>query len=100
MKSTGIVRKVDELGRVVLPIELRRTLDIAEKDALEMVQEIKGYKVLKGFRGRPAGDLKALVEIILKCSKMMAENKIQEFDINPLFVQPDGALAVDFRMSK
>ena len=30
MKSTGIVRKVDELGRIVLPIELRRTLDIAE----------------------------------------------------------------------
>jgi len=36
MKSTGIVRKVDELGRVVLPIELRRTLNIAEKDALEI----------------------------------------------------------------
>lgn len=36
MKSTGIVRKVDELGRVVLPIELRRTLDINEKDALEI----------------------------------------------------------------
>lgn len=36
MKSTGIVRKVDELGRVVLPIELRRTLEIAEKDALEI----------------------------------------------------------------
>ena len=36
MKSTGIVRKVDELGRVVIPIELRRTLDIAEKDALEI----------------------------------------------------------------
>jgi len=36
MKSTGIVRKVDELGRIVLPIELRRTLDIAEKDALEI----------------------------------------------------------------
>lgn len=36
VKSTGIVRKVDELGRVVLPIELRRTLDIAEKDALEI----------------------------------------------------------------
>ena len=39
MKSTGIVRKVDELGRVVLPIELRRTLDIAEKDALEIYVE-------------------------------------------------------------
>ncbi|MDI3534034.1 MAG: AbrB family transcriptional regulator, transcriptional pleiotropic regulator of transition state [Thermosediminibacterales bacterium] len=36
MKSTGIVRKVDELGRVVLPIELRRTLNIAKKDALEI----------------------------------------------------------------
>ena len=36
MKSTGIVRKVDELGRIVLPIEMRRTLDIAERDALEI----------------------------------------------------------------
>ncbi|WP_256846878.1 AbrB/MazE/SpoVT family DNA-binding domain-containing protein [Paenibacillus sp. Pae108] len=36
MKATGIVRKVDELGRVVLPIELRRTLGIGEKDALEI----------------------------------------------------------------
>lgn len=36
MKSTGIVRKVDELGRVVIPIELRRTLSIGEKDALEI----------------------------------------------------------------
>lgn len=36
MKSTGIVRRVDELGRVVIPIELRRTLDIEEKDGLEI----------------------------------------------------------------
>lgn len=36
MKSIGIVRKVDELGRIVLPIELRRTLDIAERDELEI----------------------------------------------------------------
>ncbi len=39
MKSTGIVRKVDELGRIVLPIELRRTLDIDVKDALEIYVE-------------------------------------------------------------
>ncbi|MFF5993678.1 AbrB/MazE/SpoVT family DNA-binding domain-containing protein [Lysinibacillus sp. KU-BSD001] len=39
MKSTGIVRKVDELGRVVLPIELRRTLGIEEKDSLEVFVE-------------------------------------------------------------
>ena len=36
MKATGVVRKMDELGRIVLPIELRRTLDIEEKDALEI----------------------------------------------------------------
>ena len=36
LKSTGIVRKVDELGRVVIPIELRRTLTIEEKDSLEI----------------------------------------------------------------
>ena len=36
MKSTGIVRNVDELGRIVLPIELRRTLDIEVKDSLEI----------------------------------------------------------------
>ena len=49
MKSTGIVRKVDELGRIVLPIEMRRTQDIAEKDALEIYVEgssviLKNYK--------------------------------------------------------
>ena len=39
MKSTGIIRKVDELGRIVLPIEMRRTLDIAERDELEIFVE-------------------------------------------------------------
>jgi transcriptional pleiotropic regulator of transition state genes len=44
MKSTGIVRKVDELGRVVIPIELRRTLGIGEKDALEIY--VDGEKIM------------------------------------------------------
>lgn len=39
MKSTGIVRKVDELGRIVLPVEMRRMLDIAERDELEIYLE-------------------------------------------------------------
>ena len=39
MKSTGIVRKVDELGRIVIPIELRRTLDVDIKDSLEIFTE-------------------------------------------------------------
>ena len=39
MKTTGIVRKVDDLGRIVLPIELRRILDIAERDELEIYMD-------------------------------------------------------------
>ena len=38
MKSVGIIRKVDDLGRIVLPAELRRTLDIAEQDAMEIYE--------------------------------------------------------------
>ncbi|MEI3361767.1 MAG: AbrB/MazE/SpoVT family DNA-binding domain-containing protein [Oscillospiraceae bacterium] len=58
MKSTGIVRKVDELGRIVLPIEMRRTLDIAEKDALEIYVEgssviLKKYKPSSIFATAP-----------------------------------------------
>ena len=50
MKSTGIVRKVDELGRVVIPIELRRTLGIAEKDALEIYVDDEKI-ILKKYKG-------------------------------------------------
>lgn len=46
MKSTGITRKVDELGRVVIPIELRRSLGIAIRDSLEIYVEGE-YIVLK-----------------------------------------------------
>lgn len=49
MKSTGIVRKVDELGRIVLPIELRRTLDIAVKDSLGIYMD-GGAVVLKKYQ--------------------------------------------------
>lgn len=56
VKSTGIVRKVDELGRVVLPIELRRNLDINEKDALEIFVDddkiiLKKYEPADIFNG-------------------------------------------------
>lgn len=49
LKSTGIVRKVDELGRIVLPVELRRTLDINERDALEIYVDGTSI-VLKKYR--------------------------------------------------
>ena len=49
MKSTGIVRKVDALGRIVLPIELRRTMDIGDRDAVEICVEGSNI-VLRKYR--------------------------------------------------
>ena len=47
MKATGIVRKVDELGRLVLPVEMRRVLDIAEKDSIEIYVDGDSIILLK-----------------------------------------------------
>lgn len=49
MKSTGIIRKIDDLGRIVLPAELRRSLDIGERDTLEIFVEGSAV-VLKKYR--------------------------------------------------
>lgn len=49
MKATGIVRRVDELGRIVIPKELRRTLDINEGDPLEIFTDGEGI-VLKAYK--------------------------------------------------
>lgn len=48
MKSTGVVRKMDDLGRIVIPIELRRTLDIALRDSLEIYVD-KDKIILRKF---------------------------------------------------
>ena len=54
VKSIGIVRKVDELGRIVLPIELRRTLSIAERDSLEIFVDGDSI-ILKKYEPEPVG---------------------------------------------
>lgn len=48
MKSTGIIRKVDELGRVVIPVELRNKFGIAEKDSIEIFVE-GSFVILKKY---------------------------------------------------
>lgn len=69
MKSTGIVRKVDDLGRVVLPKELRRTLGIEEKDALEIYIDNKNI-ILKKYQPNAEKD-----EVIANLKKMAANAK-------------------------
>jgi acetyltransferase len=69
-----------------------RICPITESDAWEMIQEIKGYKLLQGFRGRPKADLEAVVDILLKLSQLTTdfETRITEVDINPLVIFPEG----------
>jgi acyl-CoA synthetase (NDP forming) len=76
-----------------------RVVPITREDALEMIKEIKGYKILKGYRGKPSVNMQALVDILLKTSKMLEENpEIKELDINPVFALPDRAVAGDARI--
>lgn len=86
MKSTGIVRKVDELGRIVLPIELRRNLRIEEKDSLEIFIDndkiiLKKYEPSDIF----TGSMDNLIEY--KGKKVSIESiiemvKLADLDIN------------------
>ena len=60
MKATGIVRRIDELGRIVIPKEIRRTLRIREGDPLEIYTDREGGVILKKYS--PIGELTALAE--------------------------------------
>jgi len=69
-----------------------RLCPINESNAWEMIQEIKGYKLLQGFRGKAKADLGAVVDILLKLSQLAADfdSKIAEIDINPLVIFSEG----------
>ena len=76
-----------------------RIIPINRKDAKEMVEEIKGYPLLQGYRGKKPADLPALIEILLKISLLMEKNpEIKELDLNPVVAYEKGALAVDARI--
>jgi len=76
-----------------------RILPIEERDAGEMITEIKGYEILKGARGNPPRDIQAIEEVLMKVSKLTMENpEIKEIDLNPIFVFEKGLQVVDARM--
>lgn len=76
MKSTGINRKLDELGRITLPIELRRSLDIADRDALEIYTE--DDKII--LRKANTGDIftGSTDDLIEYHDKMVSKESIEE----------------------
>jgi len=76
-----------------------RVLPLEERDAEEMITEIKGYEILKGARGNPPRDIQAIEEVLMKVSKLTMENpEINEIDLNPIFVFEKGLQVVDARM--
>ena len=76
-----------------------RLVPINSGDAKDMMREIKGRPLLEGARGRPKVDENQLVDILMKVSKLVHDNPdIQEMDLNPLLITPDGIVAVDARV--
>ena len=72
---------------------------LSRKDALEMIQQIKGYPVLAGYRGQPPVDMNALADCLLAVAQLAEENpKIVEIDLNPVFAYPQGVLVADARI--
>ncbi|MBL7160417.1 MAG: acetate--CoA ligase family protein [Candidatus Aenigmarchaeota archaeon] len=76
-----------------------RLIPIQQKDAREMISEIKGYPLLAGIRGEKPINFKKLESALLAVSKLVEKTpKIKELDINPLFASPNGAWAADVRI--
>ncbi len=78
-----------------------RVAPITERDAWEMIEELRGVKVLKGARGEQASDLQAVVQALLRLSQLLVDQpQIKEVDINPLrvFGEGEGCRALDARM--
>ena len=76
-----------------------RIAPITEYDAKEMITEIKGYPILDGYRGKPKADIEAIVEVLMKISKLVTEHEeINEMDLNPVFIYEEGLICVDARI--
>jgi len=68
-----------------------RIAPLTDRDATEMVREIKGYRLLQGYRGKPPADIKAIEEVLLRISQLVEEiPEISELDLNPIFAMPPG----------
>jgi acyl-CoA synthetase (NDP forming) len=76
-----------------------RIAPITEYDAKEMITEIKGYPILDGYRGKPKADIEAIVNVLMKISKLVTEHEeINEMDLNPVFIYEKGLICVDARI--
>jgi acyl-CoA synthetase (NDP forming) len=76
-----------------------RITPLTREDAGNMIRQIKGYRLLEGYRGQPPVDIACLEDMLMKLSAFIEENpEIMEMDINPLIAYKNGAVAVDARI--
>ncbi|MBW1998928.1 MAG: acetate--CoA ligase family protein [Deltaproteobacteria bacterium] len=76
-----------------------RIVPLEKRDASEMIREIKGFRLLEGYRGQDPADIASLEEMLLKLSAFVdGREEIKEIDMNPVFAYKDGALVVDARI--
>lgn len=76
-----------------------RVIPIDERDARQVIHEIKGYPLLEGYRGSEPADIAKLQELLLKVSSFVEQHpEVAELDLNPVFAYKDGAIAVDARI--
>jgi acetyltransferase len=76
-----------------------RLTPIRERSAHQMIEQIKGYQLLQGFRGEPPSDTHIIAECLERLSQLVLDfPEIEEMDINPLIVLPQGARVVDARI--
>lgn len=76
-----------------------RIVPLEKRDASEMIKEIKGYKLLEGYRGQDPVDIPYLEDMLVKLSVFVDNTpEIKEIDMNPVFAYKDGAVVVDARI--
>jgi acyl-CoA synthetase (NDP forming) len=87
-----LVELLEDVAFRVVPIERR--------DAAQMTREIRGARLLAGFRGGPAVDLAAIETLLLDVSRFVETHpEVAELDLNPVLAYPDGVVAVDARIA-
>ena len=68
-----------------------RVAPLSDRDADELIHEVRGYQLLEGFRGHPAADIEALRDILLRMARLAEEvPEIAELDLNPVIALPPG----------
>jgi acetate---CoA ligase (ADP-forming) len=76
-----------------------RLTPLTDRDAGEMLRELRTYPLLEGYRGAPAADIAALEELILRVGALVeAHPELVEMDCNPVMATPQGAVIVDARI--